>query len=111
MTVSNTRFIILATIVCAVVVLFDNKVVSGQCQGDVQGLMQQCSRYVQKSGPKTEPSQGCCGVVKTVDLPCVCNHITDKVEQIISMEKAAYVAKSCGKPLAHGTKCGSYTVP
>ncbi|CAA2934874.1 bifunctional inhibitor lipid-transfer seed storage 2S albumin superfamily [Olea europaea subsp. europaea] len=85
--------------------------VSSQCQGNFQGLVQECSQYVQKGGPRKNPSQGCCNVVKSVDLPCVCQHITQEVEQIISMEKATYVAGFCGKPIPHGTKCGSYTVP
>ncbi|GFP91898.1 hypothetical protein PHJA_002831200 [Phtheirospermum japonicum] len=84
-----------------------NTMVSAQCQGNFQGLVQQCSRYVQKPGPRETPSQGCCNVVKNVDLACVCGHITSEVEQIVSMEKAAYVAAFCGKPIPHGTRCGS----
>ncbi|KAL3649586.1 hypothetical protein CASFOL_005989 [Castilleja foliolosa] len=85
---------------------YASTMVSAQCQGNFQGLVQQCSRYVQKSGPKETPSQGCCTVVKNVDLPCICGHITSEVEQIISMEKAAYVAAFCGKPIPRGTRCG-----
>lgn len=104
----NNRFIVLVIFMCAIVLLFGNNMkVYGQCQGDIQGLMQQCAQYVQKSGPKVSPSQGCCSVLKNVDLACVCSHITDDVEKMISMEKSAFVAQSCGKPLAHGTKCGS----
>ncbi|KAL1811691.1 hypothetical protein ACET3Z_021756 [Daucus carota] len=99
-------------VLCCITLLFgDNNQVSGQCQGDIQGLMQQCARYVQKSGPEAAPSKECCDVVKNVDLACVCQHVTDQVEKIISMEKAVAMANSCGKALAHGTKCGSYTVP
>ncbi|CAK9147490.1 unnamed protein product [Ilex paraguariensis] len=110
MAVSNvvSTFTVLAiSIMCVGILILDNNVVSGQCQGDFTGLIQQCSRYVQKPGPEVNPSPGCCSVVKTVDLPCVCQHITKDAEQIISMEKATYVAKFCGKALAHGTKCGS----
>ncbi|CAI9781702.1 unnamed protein product [Fraxinus pennsylvanica] len=100
------------SILCAEIIISSNRMlVSAQCQGNFQGLVQECSQYVQKGGPKQKPSQGCCNVVKTVNLSCVCQHITPDVEQIISMEKAAYVAGFCGKPLPHGTKCGSYTVP
>lgn len=107
MAISKIVFVIYLTLVCANVIVFTTTIVSAQCQGDFQGLIQQCSRYVQKSGPKENPSQGCCNVVRNVDLPCVCQHVTSEVEQIISMEKAAYVAASCGKPIPHGTKCGS----
>ncbi|KAK9128887.1 hypothetical protein Syun_017684 [Stephania yunnanensis] len=86
--------------------------VSGQgCQGDIQGLAQQCARYVQKPGPETNPSPGCCNVIKKVDVPCVCKQLTNDIEQIISMVKVAHVVAHCGRPLAHGTKCGSYIAP
>ncbi|KAH6785150.1 hypothetical protein C2S51_037605 [Perilla frutescens var. frutescens] len=84
---------------------------SAQCQGDFQGLIKECSRYVQKPGPPQNPSQQCCNVIRNVDLPCVCHHVTTQVEQIISMKKAASVSAFCGKPLPHGAQCGSYTVP
>ncbi|KAK1360466.1 Bifunctional inhibitor/lipid-transfer protein/seed storage 2S albumin superfamily protein [Heracleum sosnowskyi] len=97
---------------CCTTLLFGYAIqVSGQCHGDIQGLMQQCARYVQKSSPESAPSKECCDVLKNVDLACVCQHITDQVEKIISMEKCVSVANSCGKTLAHGTRCGSYTVP
>ncbi|KAG6417967.1 hypothetical protein SASPL_120164 [Salvia splendens] len=83
-----------------------------QCQGDFQGLIQQCSRFVQQPGPQQAPSQGCCcNIIRNVDLPCVCQHVNSQVEKIFSMQKAAFVSASCGKPLARGTKCGTYTVP
>ncbi|KAJ9558279.1 hypothetical protein OSB04_012893 [Centaurea solstitialis] len=107
----TTRVMFFAFLVCSVALILGNKSVSAQCQGDVQGLMKQCARYVQKTGPKIQPSHGCCSVVKNVDLACVCGHITTEVENIISMEKAAFIAKACGKPLTHGTRCGSYVVP
>ncbi|XP_073119642.1 uncharacterized protein [Henckelia pumila] len=81
--------------------------VSAQCRGDFQGLVKQCARFVQKNGPTQNPSKQCCDVVKTIDFPCVCPHITNDVERIVSMEKAVFVARFCGKPLAHGTRCGS----
>ncbi|KVI00848.1 uncharacterized protein LOC112518870 [Cynara cardunculus var. scolymus] len=111
MAIFTTRFMFFATIIFSLAVILGNKSVSAQCQGDVQGLMEQCARYVQKSGPKIQPSVGCCSIVKNVDLACVCGHITTEVENIISMEKAAFIAQACGKPLSHGTRCGSYVVP
>ncbi|KAL3829773.1 hypothetical protein ACJIZ3_018575 [Penstemon smallii] len=111
MAISRVGVITYIILFCANMNVFTNNMVSAQCQGDFQGLVQQCSRFVQKQGPKENPSQGCCNVVKTVDFPCVCSHITPQLEQIISMEKAVFVAGVCGKPLAHGSKCGDYTVP
>ncbi|XP_024984075.1 uncharacterized protein LOC112520002 [Cynara cardunculus var. scolymus] len=111
MSIFTNRFMIFVVLVCSVVVIIGNKSVLAQCQGDVQGLIEQCARYVQKSGPMIQPSGGCCSVVKNIDLACVCGHITIEVENIISMEKAAFIAQACGKPLSHGTQCGSYVVP
>ncbi|KAG8388805.1 hypothetical protein BUALT_Bualt02G0163300 [Buddleja alternifolia] len=111
MAISKMILMVYVTLFCAnIVFLTTTNMVSAQCKGDFNGLIQQCSKYVQKQGPKQNPSQECCNVVKTVDLPCVCQHITPEVEQIISMEKAAFVAGVCGKPLPKGTKCGSYIV-
>lgn len=99
----------LGFMICLVLLLSTNTIVStsAQCQGNFQGLVQECSKYVQKPGPRQSPSPSCCNVIRNVDLPCVCQHVTSQVEKIISMEKAAFVTASCGKPLAHGTKCGS----
>ncbi|KAJ9190271.1 hypothetical protein P3X46_001491 [Hevea brasiliensis] len=81
------------------------------CEGDLQGLITQCAMYVQKGGPRMDPSQGCCNVIKYVDIPCVCKYISKEIEDVIDMDKVVHVADFCGKPLSHGMKCGSYTVP
>lgn len=99
--------LMLAFVVVAGVISSGNNMVSGQCRGDLNGLMSQCAVYVQKSGPKAEPSVECCKVVKSVDVPCVCGHIPKEAEQMISMDKAVYVVEFCGVPLHHGMKCGS----
>ncbi|KAF8398309.1 hypothetical protein HHK36_017236 [Tetracentron sinense] len=111
MAVFKTHCIALAVLVVAGIVISGGRVSAQGCQGDLQGLISQCSQYVQKSGAKTPPSQPCCTVVKAVNIPCVCQYITKQVEQIISMEKVVYVAQYCGKTIPHGMKCGSYTVP
>ncbi|KAL5565834.1 hypothetical protein UlMin_028998 [Ulmus minor] len=82
------------------------------CKKSALNLATSCSNYVLKSGaPKVKPSPACCRVVKTVDLPCVCNFVTKDIEKVIDMEKVVFVASCCGKKLAPGTKCGSYRVP
>ncbi|XP_011080624.1 uncharacterized protein LOC105163831 [Sesamum indicum] len=111
MATSTIGFTIYLTLVSTIVIAFTITVVSAQCEGDLQGLIEQCARYVQKSGPQETPSQKCCNVVKTVNVPCMCEIIPPEVERIVSMEKAVFVVASCGKPLPHGTKCGDYTVP
>nr|GEX73854.1 hypothetical protein [Tanacetum cinerariifolium] len=82
MAISITRLTFFALLVCSFAMILNNKVVSAQCSGDMQGLMEQCA-----------------------------SHITNEVEGIISMEKSAFIAQACGKPLVHGTRCGSYIVP
>ncbi|CAN0901829.1 hypothetical protein LINGRAHAP2_LOCUS21632 [Linum grandiflorum] len=81
------------------------------CNADLSSLMSQCWKYVQKSGSKSAPSPGCCTAIKPVDLACACPYISKSVEGYVSMDKVVYVARSCGKNLVAGTKCGSYTIP
>ncbi|KAF3454282.1 hypothetical protein FNV43_RR04729 [Rhamnella rubrinervis] len=73
-------------------------------------LVSQCSNYVKKSGPKVKPLPPCCKAVKAVDVQCVCDLVTKEVEEYIDMNKVVYVARTCGKTIKSGTKCGSYTV-
>ncbi|KAF8396212.1 hypothetical protein HHK36_017825 [Tetracentron sinense] len=108
MAVFNIRCLAFAILVIVGVVISSGSRVSAQsCQGNIAGLILQCQQYVQKSGPKTPPSPGCCGVVQTVDVPCVCKYVTKEVEDMISMEKVVYVTQYCGKTVPHGTKCGT----
>ncbi|XP_074288478.1 uncharacterized protein LOC141613633 [Silene latifolia] len=108
----NIRFLLFAMCLGLIGVYYGNiKVGNGQCGGDLQGLLTQCAAFVSKPGPITDPTQGCCDVIKTIDVDCVCKHITKQAEQMISMPKAMHCLLFCGKPLTHGFKCGSYTVP
>lgn len=101
-------FFFVAIMVIAGISFSGKNVVTAQtCQGDLQGLIKQCAQYVQKPGPIVQPSQGCCSIVKNVDVPCICKYITKDVEKIISMEKVVYVARFCGQAISSGTKCGS----
>ncbi|KAL9169419.1 hypothetical protein ABFS82_04G078000 [Erythranthe guttata] len=111
--VTKASYIICITLFYASIVLIftTTPLVSAQCQGDFQGLIQNCAQYVRIPGPKVNPSQECCNVIRGVDIPCICQHLTQKAESFVSLEKAAFVTAFCGKPLAPGTKCGSYTVP
>ncbi|KAF3437447.1 hypothetical protein FNV43_RR20200 [Rhamnella rubrinervis] len=91
----------------------ENMMVTGQmaCRGDMQGLITQCAVYVQKGTPMVDPSEPCCRAVRSVDIPCVCKRLNKEIEQIVDMDKVFHLASSCGRPLGHGTKCGSSTVP
>ncbi|GKU92227.1 hypothetical protein SLEP1_g5984 [Rubroshorea leprosula] len=114
MATTNTQFTttLAAFLIIAAITVSHDGLVSGQgCQADLQNLVAQCAMYVQRAGPKLNPSPSCCSVVVHVDIPCICNYITSGIERVIDMEKVTYVAGYCGKALAPGTKCGSYTVP
>ncbi|CDY23261.1 BnaA08g12850D [Brassica napus] len=84
----------------------------GTCQGDIEGLMRQCAVFVQRPGPKVNPSAACCKAVKKSDILCACGRITSSVHNatIINMDKVVHVTGFCGKPLAHDTKCGSKSI-
>ncbi|KAJ8748803.1 hypothetical protein K2173_011359 [Erythroxylum novogranatense] len=84
----------------------DNLVLGQACQADLNRLASQCASFVRKQGPVVDPSQACCGVVKSVDVPCVCKLITKEAERFIDLGKVAHVLDFCGKPL-HGMKCGT----
>ncbi|KAI3918045.1 hypothetical protein MKW92_000892 [Papaver armeniacum] len=81
------------------------------CSDNLQSLVAQCTNYVMKLVPKIAPSTACCSIVNRIDSGCVCSHVTKRVESLISMDKAVFVANYCGRPLPHGSQCGSYTVP
>ncbi|KAF9592414.1 hypothetical protein IFM89_014904 [Coptis chinensis] len=110
MAVSKIGFAFIA-IAIFVILASSNQVLAADCEADVPDLITQCTQYVAKAGPKVPPSSECCQVVKRVDIPCICSHIPSTIELIISMDKVVYVAGQCGRPVAHGFKCGSYTVP
>ncbi|KAG9449578.1 hypothetical protein H6P81_009543 [Aristolochia fimbriata] len=82
-----------------------------ECTGEVKELESKCGRFVGKGGPKLPPSHECCEVVQRSNVPCLCGHINKQVEKFISVEKVAFAAKSCERPLPSGTKCGSLTIP
>jgi hypothetical protein len=107
MEIANTRCLALAMLMVAIILISGNHEVSAQCQASVPALISQCSKFVQKAGPKIPPSADCCAVVKGIDIPCVCNLITKAIENIISFEKVVYVGRTCGLTIKSGTKCGS----
>nr|DAD42569.1 TPA_asm: hypothetical protein HUJ06_000799 [Nelumbo nucifera] len=97
----------LAVLLVAGILISGHQVSAQGCEGDLEGLVEQCEQFVQKQGPQVPPSQACCDVVKKANISCVCQHITKEVEQMISIDKVFYVAKYCGNPIPQGTQCGS----
>ncbi|OMO54415.1 hypothetical protein COLO4_36502 [Corchorus olitorius] len=108
---NSFRFLTLAIMVIFGALILENSRVSADCQIDIPGLIAQCKDYVKIKGPKVPPSQGCCGVVTKLDIPCVCKLVTPEIEKIVSMDKVVYVARTCGLTVPAGLKCGSYVVP
>ena len=56
----------------------------GTCQGDIEGLMRQCAVFVQRPGPKVNPSAACCKAVKKSDILCACGRITSSVHNAVT---------------------------
>ncbi|CAJ2633914.1 unnamed protein product [Trifolium pratense] len=82
-----------------------------ECGGNLSEFVIQCRRYVEKEGPKTQPSKACCDALKGADFSCYCKYLTSSVEDTISIEKALYVARTCQVKNIPTDKCGSYTIP
>ena len=95
-------------VIVSIVVLGNMPSVSAQCQDKIPDIISHCNQFVKKEGPKILPSDDCCAVLKDADIPCLCKYVITEAEAIISMDKAIYVARTCGCSVpAPGTKCGS----
>lgn len=101
----NTNLVMILAIIGILVFSSANNVVVGQCPG-MEGLITQCSEYVEKSGPEMSPSPQCCHEIENADTPCLCQHFNKAILQFIDIQKVIYVARSCGKPIPSGTTCG-----
>ncbi|KAL6288663.1 hypothetical protein ACE6H2_006173 [Prunus campanulata] len=97
----HLRFPIFAVFAIIGVVFSDEiRVAVGQlCGGDVGGLIRQCSTYVEKGKPMTNPSQACCDLIKKVDILCACKHVTKELEELVDMNKVVHVVSYCGIPV------------
>ncbi|KAJ1383407.1 Bifunctional inhibitor/plant lipid transfer protein/seed storage helical domain [Sesbania bispinosa] len=85
------------------------------CGGDIDSILKECGKFIQKKGSKIPPSPKCCGTLKSVDFTCLCGAltITPEVGDLIDGEKTIYVAIACGLHIPKvGTKCGPhYSIP
>ena len=107
MAVLNMRSLVFAMTIAVIFLFSGSRAQDEPCNGDVLKLTSLCKDFVLKPGPQKDPSPECCQVIKSADVPCVCDNIPKGLEDIISMEKVAYVSKFCGRPLKSGSKCGS----
>ena len=112
MAIANMKSLALAMlmVVASILLISGNHKVSAKCQGSIPNLISKCSTFVQKAGPENPPSADCCAVVMGLDIPCVCNLVTQAIENMISMDKAVYVGRTCGLSIQSGQKCGSKSV-
>ncbi|XP_026426165.1 uncharacterized protein LOC113322312 [Papaver somniferum] len=76
------------------------------CEDETKALVDLCGKYVLKKGPRIRPSTECCGLVREVDVNCICMSATKEVEKRISMDKVHYVAATCHREVPHIKKCG-----
>uniref|UniRef100_A0A2N9EMX6 Bifunctional inhibitor/plant lipid transfer protein/seed storage helical domain-containing protein n=1 Tax=Fagus sylvatica TaxID=28930 RepID=A0A2N9EMX6_FAGSY len=81
MEIANTRCLALAMLMVAIILISGNHEVSAYCEASAPALISQCSKSVQKAGPKIPPSADCCAVVKGIDIYCVCELIIYKASR------------------------------
>ncbi|XP_068641905.1 protein LIM3-like [Aristolochia californica] len=99
-------FLLLAAAVVGIMVS-EKHIYAEDCSEDFKALALACAKFVTVPGPKVPPSPECCKVIQSCNLPCVCSHVNKDIEKFISVEKVAFVANSCNRPLPSGSKCGS----
>ncbi|KAK2377902.1 hypothetical protein P8452_49521 [Trifolium repens] len=106
-----TRCLGLATLVLTASILVLEISAQIECGGNVTGIITQCKSFVSKDGPKIPPSKPCCDALKGANVSCYCKYVTPSIENMISIEKALYVAKTCQCQNIPTDKCGSYIIP
>ncbi|XP_011032284.1 PREDICTED: uncharacterized protein LOC105131148 [Populus euphratica] len=113
-TATHRHVLALAMLLIVGIHILGNQKVAASCNETVSSLVSKCSPFVRIPGPRVLPSDACCQAAKQVtvgDLPCVCKLVTPALQKVISMDKALFVARTCGLTVPPGTVCGSYTVP
>ncbi|XP_020254251.1 uncharacterized protein LOC109831331 [Asparagus officinalis] len=81
------------------------------CKGNWWKFAIACKNAIMLNLSPINPSEECCVQFRDTDIACYCRRIFKYIENIVSVEKVAHVAKYCQRPLESGSKCGSYTVP
>jgi hypothetical protein len=112
-TTTHRHGLALAMLLIVGVHILGNQKVAASCNETVSSLVSKCSQFVRIPGPRVLPSDACCQAVKQVtvgDLPCVCKLVTPATQKVFSMEKAVFVARTCGLTIPPGTVCGSKSI-
>ncbi|XP_042446523.1 uncharacterized protein LOC122031477 [Zingiber officinale] len=74
------------------------------CGVIIEKLTDTCREYIKIPGPKVNPSAECCALVEKSNVPCLCDNLPPGIEETISLEKAFFVARKCGKKIRAGSK-------
>ncbi|CAI8603495.1 unnamed protein product [Vicia faba] len=106
-----TRCLCFATIMLTASILVLEISAQLECGGNLIGIKTQCSSFIQKEGKTIPPSESCCAALKGANISCYCKYVTPVVENMVSIEKALYVAKTCQAQNIPTDKCGSYIIP
>ncbi|KAL5204743.1 hypothetical protein ABZP36_009614 [Zizania latifolia] len=68
-------FVVLISLGAMAVAAAPGPAPADRCQKDLDELMGSCERYLSfPAEPSVAPSTACCGVVRKVDVPCLCTH-------------------------------------
>ncbi|XP_057976154.1 uncharacterized protein LOC131163579 [Malania oleifera] len=118
MTAAARRVMVVAVVMLAGALIWGKGVVVEGCptgRVDSGKLSEKCRGFVGSTGPMVAPSRECCDLMHALppaSLPCFCSTFSRfPYTLFISVKKAFFVVQSCGIPVPHGTRCGSYTVP
>lgn len=76
------------------------------CYGEKEKVKSRCRESIAIEDD-IPPDHECCKAVKESDMICVCRILRIDEETNISAVKLVHVAKTCGKPVPVGNKCGS----
>lgn len=88
--------------------LWSPQIQAKRCDGEGIEVLMSCLDSISKEMPHPPtPIKGCCTVVQTIGMNCVCEVITKELEALIDMQKLVNLAATCGRPLAPRSHCGS----
>ncbi|XP_020990980.1 uncharacterized protein LOC107473192 isoform X2 [Arachis duranensis] len=109
---SKSKYSIVCWLMLMGMVIATTFTAAEDCETDLRGLEIECLYYMHKGEPSTlmNPNKRCCDVIQQANLPCCCANLNRKL-YLLDWRKVLHVLNFCGKPLAVGTKCGSFTVP
>ncbi|CAN8246777.1 unnamed protein product [Cochlearia groenlandica] len=76
------------------------------CHAQRRVLVNQCKGLVFRRSP----TPGCCVRIRKTPMWCVCSIVTPQLAALVNPNDLNYIVgviRQCGRPVPHGTKCGS----